>query len=262
LAMIFTGAVERDKRMLYWVATALMATSLLLSGSRGGLISLLAGLGFLAIFTIRVRGRRSLILTSALAGTIFIVALAGAIFVGGETSLTRFTDAAASTNVSSNRTEIWAVTLRTIGASFPWGVGLGAFPQAYSRFDPSAGSQRVDQAHNDYLQVLADSGLIGGVLGVYFLILLFRLGARNVNAASPKLRAIALGALTGCFVILVHSLFDFVLHITAVSVMFLTLMALLVASGRKDGGPSQDVQKEVSGNPGSVAHLRRGTVRN
>jgi len=32
---------------------------------------------------------------------------------------------------------------------------------------------------------------------------------------------------------MIHSLFDFVLHITAVSVMFLTLLAILVASGRE-----------------------------
>jgi O-antigen ligase len=230
LAMIFTGAVQRDKRMLYWVATALMATSLLLSGSRGGLVSLSAGLGLLAILTIRIKGRKSAKIMSGLAALIVVIALAGSIFVGGETSLTRFTDAATAANVSSNRTQIWSVTLKMITSSFPFGVGLGAFPQAYSRFDPSSGAQRVEQAHNDYLQVIADAGIIGGLLGAYFLFLLFRYGVRHVERGSPKLRAVALGAFIGCFCVLIHSLFDFVLHITAVSVMFVTLLALLAAS--------------------------------
>ena len=45
-------------------------------------------------------------------------------------------------------------------------------------------------------------------------------------------RGIAVGAFAGCFAVLIHSIFDFVLHTTAISVMFLTLMAMLVASGR------------------------------
>ena len=94
----------------------------------------------------------------------------------------------------------------------------------------------MEQAHNDYLQVLADAGIVGGLLGAWFLYLLLREGFRNVRSRDNYRRGVAMGAFTGCLAILVHSLVDFVLHITAVSVMFLTLMALLVASGRRFEG--------------------------
>ncbi len=236
LAMLFTGAVEKHKRMLYWVAISLMATALLLSGSRGGLVALVAGLIFLTVLTIKRNGLSNLKLTAALAGAILVVAMVGAVFVGGDTSLTRFSDAAATSNVSSSRTQIWSGTLDVIFANLPFGAGLGAFPQAYAKFDPESGAQRVEQAHNDYLQVISDAGVAGLILGVLFLYQFFSLGVQSTRILDPTLRAVALGAFTGCFIILVHSLFDFVLHITAVSLMFLLLLSLLVATRRDEVG--------------------------
>ncbi len=255
LALIFTGAVDKDKRLLYWVAVALMATALLLSGSRGGLVALMAGLVFLAILALRRRGRSHAVLSVVLAGVLIIIALAGAVFVGGDTSLTRFTDAAADADLSSSRYHIWETSLKVIAAHLPLGTGLGAFPQAYTRFDTLGGGQLVEQAHNDYLQVLADAGIVGGILGALFLFLLFREGFRSINSQDAYRRGVAIGAFTGCVTILVHSLFDFVLHITAVSVMFLTLLALLVASGRRFEDGSAAVEKGPTRRPAQVTDL-------
>jgi O-antigen ligase len=233
LGLMFSGAVERDKRLLYAVATALMAASLLLSGSRGGLVAMVSGLVFLVIITSRARGTRSLLLKAGLSLLLIFAGIGGAVFVGGETSLTRFGDAATGEDITSNRTQIWAVTLRVIAANMPLGAGIGAFATAYPEHDDASGLERVDQAHNDYLQVLADAGIPGMLIGGLFLFLFFREGRRSISVENTLRRGIAFGAFAGCFAILVHSLFDFVLHITAVSAMFLTLLALLVASGRE-----------------------------
>lgn len=233
LGLIFAGAVGRDKKLLYVVSVALMGTSLLLSGSRGGFVALLAGIIVLIILTTRSRGRKNLLITVALSVLLLAAAIGGAIFVGGETSLTRFSDSAASDNISSSRFQIWSVTLKVISHHLPFGAGLGAYAQAYTKFDQGSGLERVEQAHNDYLQILADAGIVGLVIGVLFLFWFFREGLRNIATTNTYRRGIAFGAFAGCSAILVHSIFDFVLHITAVSVMFLTLMAMLVASGRK-----------------------------
>ena len=132
------------------------------------------------------------------------------------------------------------MTLRVISESFPAGAGLGAYAQAYTRFDPSGGYERVEQAHNDYLQILADAGVVGLIVGGLFLFWLFREGIRNSSVVNSSRRGIAVGAFAGCFAILIHSLFDFVLHITAISVMFLTLIAILVACGREYDDDSED----------------------
>lgn len=231
LGMIFTGSVTRDRRLIYGVAVALMGTSLLLSGSRGGLVALVAEVILLVMLTSRAKGTKSLVLKLGLSAALILSAVGGAIFVGGDTSLTRFGDAVGSENFSSSRTHIWGVTVRVIGQNMPLGAGLGAFTQAYAGVDTSSGALRVDQAHNDYLQMLADAGVVGLLIGGAFLFLFFREGIRNAEAKNIPRRGIAVGAFAGCFAVLVHSLFDFVLHITAVSLMFLLLLALLVTAG-------------------------------
>jgi len=173
------------------------------------------------------------VLKVALSGLLLTAAVGGAIFVGGDTSLTRFSESATSDNISSSRTQIWAVTLKVIGENLPFGAGLGAFAQAYTQFDPAGGYERVEQAHNDYLQIVADAGIVGLLIGALFLFWFFREGLRNAKVQNTFRRGVAVGAFAGCFAILVHSLFDFVLHITAVSVMFITLAAILVACGRE-----------------------------
>ena len=233
LGLMFAGAVRRDKKLLYIVGIALMGAALLLSRSRGGLVAFFAELILIVILTTRARGTRNVILKIGLSLLFIAAAVGGAIFVGGETSLTRFAESAATQNISSNRTHIWSVTVEMIRSNMPFGVGLGAYPQAYTSFDTLSGSDRVEQAHNDYLQVPADAGIMGLIIGALFLFWFVREGIRNTHESNTFRRGVAVGAFAGCCAILVHSIFDFVLHITAVSVMFLTLMSMLVASGRK-----------------------------
>ncbi|MEP6789651.1 MAG: O-antigen ligase family protein, partial [Acidobacteriota bacterium] len=233
LGMIFTGALHKDKRLLYGVAIALMGTAMLLCGSRGGLVALISEIILFIILTSRAKGRKNLVLKIALSALLLVAAVGGAIFVGGDTSLTRLTEGAASDDVSSSRSQIWRVTVTMIADNLPFGAGLGAYAQAYTKYDTSAGIERVEQAHNDYLQLLADAGIVGFIIGALFLFWFFRAGLKNVAVKNTFRRGIAVGAFAGCFAVLIHSLFDFVLHITAISVMFLTVMAMLVAAGRE-----------------------------
>ena len=189
LGLLFVGAVKRDKRLLYIIAVVLMASSLLLSGSRGGLVSLIAEIIFLVILTTGEKGGRKLFLRAVLSLSLVVAAVGGAIFVGGDTSLTRFAETASSQDITSSRTHIWNVTLKIITDNLPFGAGIGAYAQAYTQHDTLSGLELVEQAHNDYLQVLADAGLIGLVIGGFFLFWLFRRGFRNSRPAkyvSPR----------------------------------------------------------------------------
>ena len=233
LGLLFVGAVRRDKRLLYMIAVTLMGSALLLSLSRGGLVSLFAEILLLVILTTGSKGGKKIVLKFALSILLIVAAVGGAIFVGGDTSLTRFAETASSQDITSNRIHIWGVTLKVIAANMPFGTGLGAYTQAYTAFDTLSGLEMVEQSHNDYLQMLSDAGLIGLVIGGLFLFWFFREGIQNSRSQNTFRRGVAVGAFAGCFAVLIHSLFDFVLHITALSVLFLTLMAMLVASGRR-----------------------------
>lgn len=232
VGLLFAGAIPRDKRLIYLTAVGLMGVALVLSGSRGGLVSLISALLLIAFLAARARESGSVLLRFGLVAALVVAIIGGAVLTGGESSLTRFSETAQSADVTTNRGEIWKVSMRIIGTHMPLGAGFGAFAAAYTPFDPANGSERVEQAHNDYLQIAADAGVIGIILGVFFIWQLFRSGIANVGTENIFRRGVAIGALGGCFAILVHSLFDFVLHTTAISVCFLTLVALVVASGR------------------------------
>jgi O-antigen ligase len=112
------------------------------------------------------------------------------------------------------------------------GAGLGAFSLAYTRYDTRNGLFRLEQAHNDYLQVLADAGILGAILGLFFLIALFRMGFQRRETEDQFRRGVVTGALAGCFAVLVHSFFDFTLHTTSNALLFLVLAALATLNGR------------------------------
>jgi O-antigen ligase len=257
LGLMFVGAVGKDKRLLYVTGIALMGVALLLSGSRGGLVAFVAEVIFLALLAAGMKSRSRLWLKLTLAALLLAAIVGGAIFVGGETSLTRVAETAATQDVTTGRSNIWQVTLRVIGSNMPFGAGFGAFGVAYTPHDSMSGLERVEQAHNDYLQVLADAGIVGLLIGAFFLWRLFLLGRDAVSIGNSYRRGIALGALAGIFAILVHSIFDFVLHTTAVSVLFLTLLAILIASrvSYEDDVEERAPERSARGAAGSVASI-------
>ncbi|MGI8640152.1 MAG: O-antigen ligase family protein [Pyrinomonadaceae bacterium] len=263
LGLVFVGAVPKDRRLLYITAIGLMGIALLLSGSRGGLISLLAEIFFLIILTTKTKNSGQLFIKISLAVLLMATIIVGAILIGGESSLTRLAETAASEDFSANRTHIWSVTLSVIKNNFPFGAGLGAYDVAYTTFDSLNGAERVEQAHNDYLQVLADAGIVGLIIGAFFLYRLFRTGLQNIKTSDTFRRGVAVGALAGCFAILVHSLFDFVLHTTAITMLFITLVSMVVISGCKFSDDTREVnnQRSKKRRSANVTPIEKGRKR-
>jgi O-antigen ligase len=116
----------------------------------------------------------------------------------------------------------------------PWlGVGLGNFEIAYPRYQTFPSDLRVEYAHNDYAQALAETGVVGAVSIAAALVLFFRAtlwgAARRLGSAGGLMQ---MGAAIGCSGLLVHSFFDFNLHIPANAAWFSILagMAIPVAT--------------------------------
>lgn len=253
LGLMFAGAVGKDKRLLYITAIALMGVALLLSGSRGGLVAFVAEVIFLVLLTTGTSSRSRLGIKLALAALLLAAIIGGAIFVGGETSLTRVAETAATQDVTTGRSNIWQITVKVIASNMPLGAGFGAFGVAYTQHDSMSGLERVEQSHNDYLQVLADAGLVGLLIGAFFLWQIFRLGCDSMKIRNTYRKGIAYGALAGIFAVLVHSVFDFVLHTTAISVLFLTLVALLTSSRISYEDDVEEVPNERSARRSSAS---------
>ncbi len=246
LGLLMAGAVARERRVLYLFAIALMAVALVLTSSRGGVLSLVVEVLFLFILggAMRRRGRnadettdgrtrvRSALVRAGLGLVLVVGLLASALLFGGEQSLSRLVGTVNSDDPTSGRAQFWRGTVALIETHPIIGAGLGAFGVAYTRHDPLHGALRLEQAHNDYLQILADAGIVGGVLALLFVAALFRMGMQRLGAADKFRRGVAAGALAGCSAVLVHSFFDFPLHITSIALLFLLLAALATADQR------------------------------
>jgi O-antigen ligase len=116
---------------------------------------------------------------------------------------------------------------------------LGAFGVIYTGFDSRNGLFRLEQAHNDYLQVLSDAGIVGAVLALCFVVLLFRRAYIRAQSSDDFRAGVALAAAGGCLAVLVHSFFDFTLHTTSNALLFLILAALATLNGRVEQAPQK-----------------------
>jgi len=244
LGLLFSGAIEGERKILYIFAVAMMAVALILTTSRGGIISLVAEVFFLVVIAglgrkqqgteaeQKQRRARSGIVRVTLALALIVGILGVTLFFGGEQALSRFVGTVNTDDPTTGRAHFWGVTLDIIHAHPFTGTGLGAFGVIYTRYDSRNGLYRLEQAHNDYLQVLSDAGIVGAALGLVFIIALFRMGFARRETGDQFRRGVATGALAGCFAVLVHSFFDFTLHTTSNALLFLILAALATLNGR------------------------------
>ena len=172
--------------------------------------------------------RHSLVSYPALFMLLITVAIvAGVFWVGADSGLAeRLADSRGDPGPAS-RSAIWSGTWTMIRAHPVLGVGLGAFETVYPIYGRGDGTSLIQFAHNDYLQALADGGIVAGALAVWFIIVTFRGFVRGVRLRDPLLRALALGAGAGIFAILVHSLFDFNLQLPSNALLFLVLTAVV-----------------------------------
>jgi O-antigen ligase len=245
LGLVFTGAIEREKKFIYLFAAGLMAVALIMTNSRGGIISLVAEILFLVAFMglghrhkkKRDSGEhkpriRSAAVKAGLALALIVAMFGGVVLMGGEEALSRIVGSVNTDDPTTGRAHFWGVTIDMIKTHPILGTGLGAFGVVYTGYDSRNGAYRLEQVHNDYLQVLSDGGIVGALIGLFFVVSLFRMGFARLDSRDDFRRGVATGALAGCFAVLIHSFFDFTLHTPANALLFLVLAALATLNGR------------------------------
>jgi len=245
LAGILLKAELRNHwRLLGWIACGLLVYSMIGASSRGGLVSL-TGMAILAVFVHVMTSSRSgkgversarfrlatKILTAAslciLTFGIIVVLIA---FIGGDAVVTRIEniDSEIGTAEQSrvNRGAIWESTWQMIRDRPVFGSGFGAYGTAITKYDTTNGHFLLEQAHNDYLEIVANGGVIGAILFIAFA---FLVGARmliNLRTADGFRRACCFGSVVGIFGVLIHSFVDFGLHVLVNALVFVVLIVI------------------------------------
>lgn len=258
---IVAGGVQRDRLLIYLALALPVWTALVLSTSRGGLFSMLAQVLFLGLLVTSLRpgsetkersagsaaslaGRlsRSFLLRAILLISLGAIVFVGAIWVGGEQLVHRIETVPGE--VASERVEdsegvsrkaIWSATWELIKAHPFAGTGFGGYSAAIPQYHRASGRMTPQEAHNDYLELLASGGVVGPVLLIWFLWIFIRRVRERLRLSGRFARAATIGALTGLFGVAVHSFVDFGLHITINALVLLALVCIATCEGGENG---------------------------
>jgi O-antigen ligase/Flp pilus assembly protein TadD len=257
------GIVRRHfttMRVFCGAAVIVIASALLLTSSRGGWLGALLGLGVLAALWARNRGHQHAVAISAwsVAGFLLLVLL----FVGpgGRSQAdVRLAETLAHTGLIA-RTQLARMSLGMV-RDFPvFGVGLGCWPGLFPRYSTLPWSPTFwNAAHNDYVQLLCETGLLGFGLLLWFAVVAFRRIWRGVRERGCALSSYVAACFAGICAVATHEFFDFSLQIPANALLFAVLLGLVVRIERMEYSLPQAGHGENSrlilwfGLPASVA---------
>ena len=211
--------LKGGKRALVAFCAVLMATTIFLSGSRGGMIAFVLEVVLFPALTFRTR-RSPRIALGSVAVCVLILALLA--FLGKGQVLGRLGDLEPGTRLNMTMDCLRMFSHRPVG-----GWGLGTFPTVYPGYRSFYTNLFINEAHNDYAQLLVETGLLGFGLMLWFLVTTYRRGLPTSRRWEFTWDgALSLAALLGCTGILIHSFVDFNLQIPANAALFYVLCAL------------------------------------
>jgi len=236
--------------LFYAFLVILLLMAVVFSRSRMGIFSVLASLILMAFLGRLGGGRRAWMVITLL---VIACSMTYAVWIGLNPVISRFEVLAPSAREDpSGRVALWKQA-RGIIRDYPTvGTGLGTFAVAFRRYQTTSLELLVDHAHNDYLEVTADMGILGApLLFVPIFGLLFKMILAYVDARNPYRRSVLLACIGGSAALLIHSVADFNLQIPANALLF----AVILGIGSKatySTSASWNTRKEVKiSSPGS-----------
>lgn len=239
LAMMLFRGVHRDQLPLTVLLTIVPISALVLSGSRGGIIGFAFEIGILALLALSRHSKAWKTRRVFAAGVVALVAIATVGWIGADQAIARFA------SLKSPEVPLARRISMTRGAAHIFfdhpliGCGTGTLVDVFPSYETAYDGRLVDHVHNDYLETLAETGILGGLCGVAFLILLYGQARRTFIAEQGHFsRAFHAGAIVAISGILMHSLVDFNLQIPANVLLFLTQASLAVAPAVASRSPS------------------------
>jgi O-antigen ligase len=217
------ATVDGNRILLIAVATLVMGAALVLTGSRSGVASFAVATAVMLAFLLReIPQRRHRVAALAYA----TVLLGGAVaWAGSDMVFARF---AASSGAFAERLEAWQNTV-AIARDFPFfGVGLGSYARAMLMYQTGDRLLMYAQAHNDYLQLAADGGLLVVVPALLVLVTVVAGIRRRLRGSEDDTLTfwIRRGAVAGLLGIAAQSVMEFSLQMPGNAVLFVMLIAI------------------------------------
>lgn len=238
IALAFWGRLRWVTRGLLFYLFFFLGFGVCISLSRGGVVALLAGLIVFASVSVillllgRDRGR---LLAGILAGMLVAAASAGAVSFFSSNPVLGLRMQAIWMDVY--REDLWRASIHDLGVAPFFGMGAGSFQWCARLMMPAESIL----AHNDYAQLLSEYGLIGVLMLMVFLTGHLRAGfsavfrhrgqGGGVIGSRSNSGAILLGALAVVSAQLVHSAFDFNMHLSSNALLAAFSLGILGRDG-------------------------------
>jgi len=209
--------------LIFLGISVFLLSGIMLSGSRGGIIAFAGGLAGALLFSRFSKFARLRI------GRFVVIVVLGLGFFGFDLLKSRFANVFVD---GFARLEQWKATTELILEKMLFGYGPGSYEIAYKSAIPITSSPLThDHAHSDYLELLLEQGLAGGLLLLIFISLVFYFGIERLKGARSNNRVlILLSALFGIIAMLCHAIYDFPFQVPSNVVLFLTLVSIMLAA--------------------------------
>lgn len=211
------------------VYLALMVIALVLSRSRMGNIAFLIGMlvaGGVALISFR-RVRR---ITAILIASLIAIDL---LILGSWFGVERIQQEVLETTLATEQRDDVTAEAWRIWQDYPvFGTGLGSFYGTFPRYRQGNVEGFNYHAHNDYVQFLTETGIVGfSLLGLIVVLSLAGALRAQFRRRDPLMRGTAVGATMAIVAMLVHSSVDFNLQIGANGALFMVVLALAWQAG-------------------------------
>jgi len=207
---------------IYAIVAFLLIIGIIFTRSRAGIFIGMLGIILSAlVFSRRIGGSN----VFGPVGTVVALAVSFGIVVGLAPVLNRFSVDALG---EDGRWPLFAMVLQGVQQFFPVGAGPAAFPTVFPTFQPiELGNSFVNRAHNDYLEWVSDTGILGVALVTLVLVLYVRQWAR-LRTSDEWTRSHFLQVAAGISLLLLalHELVDYNLYTPANQLVFAVLAGI------------------------------------
>jgi O-antigen ligase len=228
--VLWFSSPDASRAILVGLAIAVMGVSMVFTLSRSGIAGFLfavAVAGWL-FYRRQVHGSKRAVVV----GFMILVLVASLGYVGVGALAARFDEG--ETRDFGGRLPIWSDTAKVI-RDFPWtGTGLNTYGTSMLLYQEYDRDSRVTEAHNDYLQVAAEGGVLLGIPALLLLLVVIREVRRRFaeRADDPTEYWLRIGAATGMLAMGLQETVEFSLQMPGIAALFAVVAAIAIRPGR------------------------------
>ncbi|MCX5815388.1 MAG: O-antigen ligase family protein [Proteobacteria bacterium] len=213
------------KTILTGLVVVFVVVGFVLSGSRGGIMACASAFIITSVFLCFRKDTRRYGFALLI---LFGMVVAYNLYLTFDRTVERFSSSSSDVQGRIEFTKhAWEMSEK-----FPiTGSGWGTFEELYRRYKPpTSWNKAVDHAHNDWVELLTETGWGGPAIAliafIVFIVIVFKKWMEQANRHSRWSKWVGFGCIVGVITPLIHATGDFVLRCPAVTMTWFGLMAV------------------------------------